>query len=796
MHRRLVAPSFFLALLPWLGPPAAAATAPVPCPAGAAARASGALRTVLLEGVVSDPDGAPVRGARVAVTAAGGRCQTRTGPEGRFAIALELPAEGALAAAPPAASAAPFPIEVRAEADGFQPRTSRWLPEDAPGGAAAGPLRIVLPFTAWSEELVVTPTRTETAAAATAADVTVLNAAELAATAVPAIDAMLRLAPGFSLFRRQDSRYANPTAQGVSLRGVGASGASRALVLDDGVPLNDPFGGWIYWARLPRAALERAEVVQGGGSELYGTGAVGGVVDLVRKRSDRTGAALDASYGSLATADGSAFLAGAAAPWSAGLAAEGFRTDGYVAADPRQRGPVDTAVASRHAASDLTLHRATGEASDLFARGSYFEESRDNGTPLQVNRSHVWQGVVGGDLALGDSSLSWRGRGGSQQLHQTFSAISLDRRRETLTDVQDVPVDSGGLDAQWSALLAAAHTLVAGLDLGEVRGESDERFPGGAGSRRVAAGGRQENAAAFAEDQVALGERTKLTAALRLDRFWNRDGRSVTELPGGAAATVTRFAPRGETALSPRLSLVRSLSPELTARASAYRAFRSPTLNELYRDFRVGNVLTLANAGLRAEHATGGELGDTWSGRLSSLAGTAFYVSVRDPISNATLAATPALITRRRENLGSTRSAGFDLLSELRLGSRLRLAASCLVASSIVTRAPADRSLEGRWVPQVPRLQATLELRYADPAIGSFGIQTRYVGRQFDDDQNRLPLRSFVTADALASHALSDAMAVFVAAENLFGAREEISRTPIFTLGPPRSFRAGLRGSW
>ena len=67
------------------------------------------------------------------------------------------------------------------------------------------------------------------------------------------LDDALRFVPGFTLFRRTGSRVANPTAQGVTLRGLGGSGASRALVLDDGMPMNDPFGGWVYWGRVPRA---------------------------------------------------------------------------------------------------------------------------------------------------------------------------------------------------------------------------------------------------------------------------------------------------------------------------------------------------------------------------------------------------------------------------------------------------------------------------------------------------------------------------------------------------------------
>src|SRR5687767_5717098 len=147
-----------------------------------------------------------------------------------------------------------------------------------------------------SETITVTATRTETRVADTPASVFVLSEEVLAATAAPTIDDALRQVAGFTLFRRSGSRVANPTAQGVTLRGVGASGASRALVLDDGVPLNDPFGGWVYWGRVPMSSLDRAEVLRGGASDLYGSSAMGGVIQFIRRRSD--GLRADLSAGS------------------------------------------------------------------------------------------------------------------------------------------------------------------------------------------------------------------------------------------------------------------------------------------------------------------------------------------------------------------------------------------------------------------------------------------------------------------------------------------------------------------
>src|SRR6266545_1990015 len=122
-----------------------------------------------------------------------------------------------------------------------------------------------------SETITVTATRTETRIADTPSSVVVLSQKTLETTAAATIDDALRQVPGFTLFRRTGSRVANPTSQGVSLRGIGASGASRALVVDNGIPLNDPFGGWVYWGRIPRLALDRVEILRGGASDLYGS---------------------------------------------------------------------------------------------------------------------------------------------------------------------------------------------------------------------------------------------------------------------------------------------------------------------------------------------------------------------------------------------------------------------------------------------------------------------------------------------------------------------------------------------
>src|SRR6267378_5139419 len=257
-------------------------------------------------------------------------------------------------------------------------------------------VRIVLSPASIAEQVTVA-TRTQARISETAASVVVLDSEDLKTTAALTLDDALRQTPGFSLFRRSGSRTANPTAQGVSLRGLGASGASRAIVLADGVPLNDPFGGWVYWDRVPRESISQVEVLLGGSSHLYGSSALGGVIDIATRRAEANTFSLTASYGNEITPDASIYLSGEKRGWATSLAAETFRTDGYVLVPVNQRGLIDTPAGSRYATINLRLEKAFSETRHVFGSASFFGESRENGTPLQTNRTHVRQFVFGGD---------------------------------------------------------------------------------------------------------------------------------------------------------------------------------------------------------------------------------------------------------------------------------------------------------------------------------------------------------------------------------------------------------------
>jgi outer membrane receptor protein involved in Fe transport len=636
----------------------------------------------------------------------------------------------------------------------------------------------------------VTATRSDTPIGDTPASVAVVTGEALAVTAAPTIDDALRQVVGFSLFRRIGSRTANPTVQGVSLRGLGASGASRALVLLDGLPLNDPFGGWVYWGRVPRLAVARLEVLRGGSSELYGSGALGGVAQVVTERpAEGRGLRAEGSVGASGNFDGGLHLHGAGKRWSGWVAAQGLHTDGYRAVPEDERGAVDRPVASQHGALDAQVARRVGEEGRVFLRGAWYAESRHNGTPLQQN--DTWIALVSAGYDEGPWSI--RAWGSTQELEQAFSAVAPDRESERLTRRQRVPATAVGVTAQWSRSLGTRHHLLAGVEGRRVGGTTHETgYFGEAATSRLEAGGAQLSGAAFLAEQFQVHPRLLLTAAGRVDTWAQSDGRSEIAVSDEGSSEAL-YPARSEAAVSPRLGVLFRVSSAVSLTGSAYGAFRGPTLNELYRGFRVGDTLTRANPALTAERLWGGEGGVLLSSGPLSLRVTAFNAEVRDAVANVTLDSTPSLISRQRQNLGRVRSRGLEIEGEARFGPHALVSAGYTLIDSRVTRFSPDPSLEGRALPHIPRHQAVLQARYE--SSWSLGLQTRWIGPAYEDDLNSLTLDSALLVDLFVSRQITGGLDAYAAAENLLDAEVVVGRTPVETLGAPRTVRAGLRFS-
>ena len=746
-------------------------------------------QTTQVDGVVRDASGAVIAKATVNLRSDPFRATTETDHDGRFLFSHVVGTTGT--------------VEVSAE--GFTVLRQSWrveANETNPGitNPEIAHLEIVLQPSSANEQVTVLAARTEVRLSETPGSTVLLSTPDIAATPALRVDDVLRQVPGFSLYRRSDSRFAVASNQGVSLRGLGGTAASRAVVLEDDLPLVDAFGGWVYWDRIPREALSTVEVFRGGASNLYGSDALGGVVQFVTRQPQAPALNLETSYGNERTPDLSFWTGTRAGPWDVSLASEMFRTDGFVVVPSYLRGSIDIPANSEDATVDLNLGHKLGDQGRIFGRGNFFTEFRHNGTPLQTNDTISGEGAFGLDRQFGSNDwLSLRAYGLVQGYDEVFSAVAADRDSESLTDIQHVPEQVGGGGAQWTHLLGKSQTLIAGMDLMEVMGASDDQFySSGTHTHNTAAGGRQLNLGWFGEDILRLRQKWTIILAGRFDDWSNFDDSSIcTPVSGTCKSPSTLFPARNATAFDPRLSVLRALNSHVSLTASIYRAFRAPTLNELYRPFRVGDIQTNNNPYLNAERMTGAEAGVNVTGcdRKLDLRGTFFWSDIVDPVQNVTISQTSSLITREKENLGRIRSRGIEIDGVVHVKRDIQISAGYeFTAATVVSYpSPPSVSLVGLEVAQVPRNVFTWEARYWNPSRLLFSLQGRFVGQQFDDDQNQFPLDRFYTMDLEVGRALTRHLEAFAAAENLLDQRYQVARTPIVNIGPPILYRVGLR---
>jgi outer membrane receptor protein involved in Fe transport len=641
-----------------------------------------------------------------------------------------------------------------------------------------GEQRVVLVPAALTDHVTVTATRGD-ARLATPASTTVLTSAEVLTSAAGAMDDLLRYTPGFSLFRRSSSRVANPTTQGVTLRGVSGSGASRTLVLNDGIPLNDPFGSWVYWNRVPQAAIDRVEVLRGTTGDLYGADALGGVVQLLTftPGAPRVRAIIDG--GSHDTARGSLYGGGSHGNWSLFGSGEAVNTAGaYVIAED-DRGPVDTRADSDYGTgiADLGWHH---ESTRVNFRFSGYREERGNGTPVQVNDTTWRQGALTGGGTLGSGAWQAAISHGSQDYFQTFSAVATDRASERLTTEQTTPSDFTQGSAQWVGAFGS-HSFIVGGEFQDTDATVEEfRYsvtnvqtgPFLVGGDALLMGG-------FLRGRFALGEAWTLSAGARVDG-WKTSSidPAVTD--------------RTETFFSPRVALAWQRGG-IGAHVAAARSYRTPTLNELHRGFRAGNVVTNPNPTLDPERMDGVEAGVLGSSGRMSARVTGFYNVLDGAIANITLSSTPAQITRQRANSDEIRAFGGEFEADVRLTSTLTITGQLALTSSTFQGSVATPAIEGNDVPQVPGWSGAVGLVWADPRFVTFNLQVRGSDDAYDDDLNTLVLRSYGVVDVFAGRTVWKALQAFAAVENLFDNDYDTAATPVRSIGWPRTFRVGVR---
>lgn len=611
------------------------------------------------------------------------------------------------------------------------------------------------------------------------------------------IEDVLANVAGFQQFRRSDSRYSNPSAQGVTLRALGGNAAARTQVLLDGVPMADPMFGSVPWNAITPERLGSIRVTRGGGSGAFGSGAVAGTIELNSAGRDAMGLF---SGEALANDRGETTVSGALAPkLGAGFAqvyGRWDRGDGFWTTPESQR--VGASVKSRYDSWSVGARGVAPIANnvELQARVMAFDDHRTlrfAGAVSHSSGEDFSLRLVGRGKWQFDALAYIQDRGFSNvTVSATTFRPSLDQRRTPATGL--------GAKVEIRPPVGPDHLLRIGSDWRSAKGDLNEIAYNAATGAVTAyrwAGGRNDDLGFYAEDDWKLGPLT-LTGGVRADRWSVNAGYFRQANATGTITINNAYAPRSDWAVTGRGGALLKVAPGLELRGSAYTGLRQPTINELYRSFTLVasgvSTVTNANAALGNEMMEGYEAGvDFTPVPALKLSATAFYNRVAHAIANVTTAQTATTITRVRQNVDAIRARGLEFAAALDLG-RISLDGSLALTDAVVRASGAQAGLNGMRPAQTPKIAASATVTWKPRDGWQGALVLRHFGSQYEDDLQTYLMPSATTIGAFVQAPLGHGVSFVLRGENLANVTV-ITRNQAgsMDIGAPRTVWAGLR---
>ncbi|HEX5972438.1 MAG TPA: TonB-dependent receptor [Gemmatimonadaceae bacterium] len=727
-------------------------------PAAAAAQAG------VVAGTVRRADGSPIDGARVSVqlparsatTDRSGQYALRGLPAGDYRVTITAIGQRLAQRDVRVAAGQTTTLDVRLE---------------------NGPLML--------SGIVTSATRSPAEASRVAATVNVLTSEQIRTSPARETQDLLREIPGVELART--SSLVGGSAQIVSIRGVDEG---RTAVMFDGIPVNDAWGEWIDWGRVPKALVDRVEVLEGGGSNLYGNGAMGGVISFFAKPIAPGSYELQLDGGSRDAKHASASAGVPLAPaLTAMVSGDYLDGGGYRMIAPASAGPVDhrSAISSRNGMARVEF--APSKRLSTFVSGNVYNDNRDLGTALAHTNRDDKRLTFGADLDNGSyGALTLRGWNGILVEDQYASAVTpaVGRTAERQTSWQHIPTHDWGASLQWARDgVLGLRTLIAGADVRKMTGSvaEEDYAADGSVSANIQSGGSQLLSGAFVQGILSPVEPLRIEIGGRYDRWGNNDGFSVD------ANGNTLYPDESYDHFSPRIGAAYRVSSMLTLRGALYDAFRAPNLAEMYRKFVSGPNTNLPNPALRPESARGQEVGfDLQPASWLQLRGTYYSAIYSDFNSFVTIAPN----TRQRQNVQRSRSTGGEAYLALQPVEELLLSASVNYDHAVVVTNDANPAAVGSYIGRVPQQRQVIRATYRTPALGSITALWRHEGK--NSTFNGTQLDPFTVVDANYTRDLMRGLSLFASVENVGDVKYQVNYSGgIVSLGLPRTVRAGVR---
>jgi outer membrane receptor protein involved in Fe transport len=635
-------------------------------------------------------------------------------------------------------------------------------------------------------------------------DVQRMSRREIEQSPTHELDQLLKEIPGVELFRRSDARSGHPTSQGVTLRALGGNASSRALLVLDGVPQSDPFGGWVNWPAYDPESLAEVRVIRGGGSVANGPGALAGTIEMT-SRSD-LGSSGEIDGGSRGSLEARGRVGVMAAGGVLSIAGRGARSDGFIPITDATRGPADERAQYREWSGRARWVETIGSDTELQLNLDGFHDWRTRGIEFTENRTN------GSDASIrlvGRGAWQWSALGYWQwrNLLSSFASVGPDRAEANRVSLQySVPSHGVGGSFELRPPLPSSIELRLGADTRGTSGESREFFSYvfGEPTRRRATGGDSWTIGFYSEATADLGQAI-LTAGLRIDRWGITNGHLLEQtIATGNVLTNDRFASRGGWLPTARGGASAPLGGGFSLRSAAYLGWRMPTLNELFRPFRAGFDATAANPDLDPERLAGAEAGLDYAHGSLHVSLTGFVNRLTDAIANVTEGMGPGSFPGvgfvpaggtyfQRQNVDAVKVRGFEASADWTQGPWFVRAGASLTHARM-EGSGAAAFLDGLRPAQTPDFAGTMAVGWQE---GAKGVQLvlRRVGAQFDDDLNTDVLNGATTLDVFAAWPLTQRLQLVARGENVTDAlvMAGINGDGSVERATPRTLWIGLR---
>ncbi len=669
------------------------------------------------------------------------------------------------------------------------------------------------------EIVVVTATRTPTSLNNAPQSISVISSEQITDTPAQGLDDILRNIPGMVL-NGIGPDAGHPTAYNESMRGLPTT-ETRMLVMVDGVPVNDPFFGYIQWNRIPLNDIEQVEVVRGGGSPLWGNTAMGGVVNVITRTqtaNELDASAAGGSHGSYDTGVFGSYLPTDGMTITVNGAFRG--TDGYQTTPAswtsfgtlNLRSPVYTPTSNQSRDLGVRTTFAPGNGLTGFLNVDYGENDQVLSTPIGVDTQHIWT-YDGGFTKTFDEGTSLTGT----YFHDDNHFVTNNPHLLTFTTEYNSNIhtttasDNGASLVLTHDMTGWLRSLSMGGDYHQISGHDLANYYAPSGSLAaptIIGGGDQQFIAGFGQAKIVPVEPLQLLGSLRYQYYLSSNG--IDTFPPGFGTIPDEKKYR----FTPRLDARYDLDDGFAVRGAYYQSFRAPTLDQLYRTYADTTAgIFEGNPFLSPETLDGEEIGFDFTNSRFRSQFTLYNSTIDNLITQRNLLPSEFpdilgvtcgfdqqtftfLSCTRNINSASAVARGAEEELTWDIGDGFSSIWTYTYADSHYTSSPDDPTAVGERLEGVPMHNASASLTYSDTSGWQATAVLRYISRSYGDAHpaDGLIQNGHFVVDISGNFDLTENLQAYASIQNLFAAHYIASNgggVPI--LGTPLEAMSGLR---